>query len=225
MPETSTKDIIRAYQRRLMVLEEQRAQQGIHTPPAIITEIDEINRDLTRLMVRDIAVEKERRPPRFRGLILLVGTGQSKKGPLDQSALDAIKYHLRALEYCWLIGSGGEHGSREPVDLLLAECEHMGVSATAHYVDDPFSVQESFALVNKLYSEDIREAGLREDEVIADLTGATKPMSFGMLLACSINRPTQYMVRQPNALSTPMMLRYNLSAEQADTNDSPEPSQ
>jgi hypothetical protein len=215
MPETSTRDIIRAHQRRLMVLEEQRAQQGSHTQPAIITEINEIYRELTRLMVRDISVQKEQQPPRLRGLILLVGTGQSKKGPLDQSALDAINYHQRTLDYCWLIGSGGETGSHEAVDALLAECRHRDITASAHYVDDPFSVQESYALVTRLYAEDIRATELREDEVIADLTGATKPMSFGMLLACGASRPTQYMVRQPEAPSTPMMLRYTLGEDQA----------
>lgn len=209
MPETTSKDIIRAHQRRLNKLEIQRAERGAMADPAIDIEIEDIYQELTRLMVRRLEM-KEEQPHRSIGLILLVGTGQSRKGPMDQSALDAIKYHQQTLKYCWLVGSEGENGSEAAVKALMAECHHIGITAFTYFVSDPFSIQESFALVQKLYAEELPRVNLSEEQVVADITGATKPMSFGMLRACGTRRTMQYMIRQPSGPSTPIMLRYSL---------------
>lgn len=210
MSETNTKDIIRAHQRRLAVLEVQRAQQGIQTPPAIVTEIEDIYRTLSQLMIQDIVLE-EVKPPRFRGLIVLVGPGQVGRDPFDQSAMDAIIYHLKALEYCWMIGSSGERGSAPVIEKMKQECANRGVKPFAHYVDNPLIVQPTYDIVEQIYTKEVGDVGLNEQDIIADITGATKPMSFGMLRACGISRPMQYMVRQADGRSSvPMMLKYSL---------------
>lgn len=206
------KDQIREHQRRLGALEVQRAQQGIHTDAAIVNEIEDIYKILNQLMIQDIVLE-EVKPPRFRGLIVLIGPGQAGRDPFDQSAMDAIEYHIKALEYCWMIGSSGERGSAPVIEKMEQECADRGVKSFARYVDDPFSVQPTYELVEKIYTSEIAEAGLAEQDVIADITGATKPMSFGMLRACGIGRPMEYMVRQTGGHSSvPMMLKYSLDA-------------
>lgn len=210
MPETNTKDIIRAHQRRLNKLEIQRAERGNLADPAIDIEIEDIYQELTRLMVRRLEMKQEQ-PQQAIGLILLTGTGQSRKGPMDQSALDAIKYHHQTLKYCWFIGSKGEHGSEGAVNALIAECQHMQIVTFAYYVEDPFSIQETHTLVERLYTEEISKVKLHEEDVVSDITGATKPMSFGMLSACGTRRPMQYMIRQPNGPSKPIRLQYSLA--------------
>lgn len=159
MPETSTKDIIRAHQRRLNKREIQRADQGNRADPALDNEIEDIYRELIRLMVRRLEL-KEEQLPHSRGLILLVGTGQSRKGLLDQSAMDALKFHHRTLDYCWLVGSAGEDGSQAAVEALMTECHQLGITAFAAYVTDPLRVQESYVLIEKLYAEEIPKTGL-----------------------------------------------------------------
>jgi hypothetical protein len=51
-------------------------------------------------------------------------------------------------------------------------------------------------------------------EVIADITGATKPMTAGMVLACGRRRPMQYMAFQEHGPSLPLLLQL---AEPGDT--------
>jgi hypothetical protein len=205
----SLRDIIRGHQRRLAVLELQRAQQGYSANPSLIIEIDTIYKELGKLMIRNIIL-KEERPLRFKGLMVLIGPGRVGHDPFDQSAMDAITYHQRALEHCWMIGSSGTQGSQPVIESMQERCEHLDIHAYAHYVDDPFSVQETYELIDDLYTHAVPQVELREEEVIADITGATKPMSFGMLRACGTSRPMQYMVRQTDGPSLPMLLRYTL---------------
>ena len=57
-----------------------------------------------------------------------------------------------------------------------------------------------------LYAAEVPASGLQEHEVVADITGATKPMSIGMLLACRGRGPVQYMAHQPAGPSQPLLL-------------------
>lgn len=211
MTDSDTQQIIRAYQRRLNILEQQRAGYGdLLVPPPILTEIDDIRTELSRLLVRDLAFS-EHRPNQFPGLILLIGPGQLGRNPGEQSAKQAIDFHRGTLQYCWIITSP----EAQPVaSSVQAYCQGYNIHANIYSIPDAMSVQPTYDLVNRLYRIDIQQAGLNETDVIADLTGATKPMSFGMLLACGMRRPLQYMVRQPeNRPSLPISLYYTLSDE------------
>jgi hypothetical protein len=80
---------------------------------------------------------------------------------------------------------------------------------------DPTHVEETFALVNWIYTHELVAASLEEREVIADITGATKPMTAGMVLACGRRRPMQYMVFQEHGPSLPLLLRLAAPGELA----------
>ncbi len=213
MTDSDIQQLIRAYERRLRVLEQQRATYGdLQVPPSIVTEIEDIRTELSRLLVRDLAFS-ELRPEQFPGLILLVGPGQLGRNPSEQSAKHAIDFHRGRLRYCWVIGSAEAQPVAESVQ---SYCQSYNINAKVEIVQDAVSVQPTYDLVNRIYRTAFEQTELEEAEIISDLTGATKPMSFGMLLACGMRRPMQYMVRQPdNRPSMPIRLSYTLGEEQA----------
>jgi hypothetical protein len=148
-------------------------------------------------------------------LIVIIGTGRPGEDPLTQSAGLAIAYHTAAqpheagLQVCWLICSGGEHGSLHVAQALQATYKAQGLKAYLRPIGDPFSMQESYNLVQRIYVEEVPDVGLREAEVIADFTGGTKPMSAGMILACGHSRPMQYMTgRKAGIASVPQLIRF-----------------
>ncbi|MBN2001736.1 MAG: hypothetical protein JXA21_00150 [Anaerolineae bacterium] len=98
------------------------------------------------------------------------------------------------LRHCWLIASGGERGSQPQAHAIQARYQSPALTIEVEVVYDAFGIQETYQLVSHLYRQKIAKAGLRTQDVIADLTGSTKPMSAGMMLACAqIGAPMQYM--------------------------------
>ncbi len=166
-------------------------------------------------------VPEEERPPAFPGLIVLVGTGRKDTNPEKLSHNQAVEYHLtceeaggETLRVCWLIATGGVKGSvpvaREVRKRYESRCDKM----ILHTLNSAFDVQETYLLVRRIYAEEAAEHGLDADQIIADFTGGTKPMTAGMVLACREGRwPMQYMSgREGEIVSTPMLVRFR-SAE------------
>src|SRR6185436_7322988 len=107
---------------------------------------------------------------------------------------------------------GGAEGSLSVAEKLKQMCEARNVKAHVRSVEDTFGVQEAYDLVMRIYKEEVPEAGLGEQEVIADFTGAVKPMSAGMILACGERRPMQYMVgRKEGVASIPRLIEFKPS--------------
>lgn len=140
-----------------------------------------------RLTVRNIA-------PR-RGLVVLVSQGKADASP----AAAAIKYHLPALEHCWLITSTEPRTPPEPP--FQSAWKNAGVlkakyqdQARVHIkVIDPEDPQSIFQSVEQVYAE-AKSFGLTSKDVVADFTGGTKMMTAGMVLACTpVDRDVQYM--------------------------------
>ena len=162
-------------------------------------------------------VPEEERPPRFSGLIVLVGTGRKDIKPEKLSHNPAIEYHLdceeaggESVRVCWLIATGGVKGSvpvaREVRKRYESRCDKM----ILHVLNSAFDVQEAYLLVRRIYIEEAVEHGLTPEQIIADFTGGTKPMSAGIVLACREGRwPMQYMSgREGEIVSTPMLVRF-----------------
>jgi len=165
-------------------------------------------------------VPEEERPPRYPGLIVLVGIGRKNTRPEELSHNLAIEYHLsceeaggEALRVCWLIATSGVRGS---VPVAREVRERYGDRCQLHIrvLHDPFrDVQEAYRLVRRIYTEEAAEHGLAPEQIIADFTGGTKPMSAGMILACQDRWPMQYMFgREGEVASTPLLVRFQ-SAE------------
>lgn len=162
-----------------------------------------------------VLVSEDEQPAKYRGLIVLVGTGRPGEDPFSQSAWTAIEYHMMSrgqgagLELCWLVASGGEKGSLPIAQKLKEKCEALSVRAHTAVVEDAFSVQACYEVVQRIYEENVPAAGLSEQEVIADITGGTSPMSAGMALACGDRRPMQYMYgRKKGVASVPRQMGF-----------------
>jgi hypothetical protein len=159
----------------------------------LVVMFELVRRFKLRLTVRGIS-------PR-RGLVVLVSQGRSE----DIPAMAAIKYHLPALEHCWLITST-EPANPPPPPSQSAwknagtlRVLYEGQVKTHIKVIDPEDPQSIFQAVEQVYSE-AKLFGLSSNEIVADFTGGTKMMTAGMVLACTpADRDVQYM--KPLALS------------------------
>lgn len=163
-----------------------------------------------------VLVPEDQRPEKYPGLIVLVGTGRPGEDPMKQSAGIAISYHQPILKTCWLIATGGEKGSLPIAQILEDQCRVVGIEAHIRTLADPFSVQESYDLVERIYTEEVSAADLVEDQAIADFTGGVKPMSAGMILACGETRPMQYMYgRKEGIASVPRLVKFQRRSRRA----------
>lgn len=149
-----------------------------------------------------VLVPEGEQPDQYPGLIVIVGTGRPGEDPLDQSAGEAIKYHQSNLKVCWLIATGGADGSLPVAQELKERCQTGDLDIRIRAVADPFSVQESYDLVGRIYAREVPEVRLREDQIVSDFTGGVKPMSAGMILACGGTRPMQYSYGRKAGIAT-----------------------
>ncbi len=159
-------------------------------------------------------VPEEERPPRFPGLILLVGRGN------EEVYATAIEYHLRGqegegegLRVCWLIATDGLDGS-----ISIAEQLRQKYKTACHVIvcklNSAFDVKEAYRVVHRIYTHEVEKYGLKPEQVISDFTGGTKPMAAGMVLACQKKWPMQYMVGKPGEIATtPMYVRFTQEGE------------
>ncbi len=149
-----------------------------------------------------VLVPENQQPRKYAGLIVIIGKGRPNADPMEQSAREAIKYHLPSgggpgLKHCWLIATTGADGSMSYAQKFKEYCEGNSVTAEILPVDDPFGVQHTYEVVRRVYETEAPKAGLAEEDVIADVTGGTSPMSIGMALACGERRSMEYMYGQP----------------------------
>lgn len=141
------------------------------------------------------------------GLIALVSPGKTE----EILAADAIRFHYRGqaeerpaptLRHCWLITTPQpppNPDSRSPSawenahELQRQYLDHFTVHLK---VVDPYNATAAFEAVEQAYAEAGR-LGLRARDLVADITGGTKMMTAGMILACNTaGRQATYM--RPN---------------------------
>lgn len=168
-------------------------------------------------------------PEGKKGLILLVSN--------PNSALFSIKYHYetkRTLETVWLIPSDDSQlfkfggSSQDKAQEIQRLCEEL--CTRLHQEDasanrptlpplqvtlikgvSPADAQETFSTVNKIY----RRSHYPADEIAADFTGGTKPMSVGMIMAClQRDRVLEYVSFNPATKQSfgPYVIDYQHSA-------------
>ena len=160
-------------------------------------------------------VPKEQRPSRFPGLIVLIGPGKKGADPRRLSHNPAIEYHLgceeaggEPLRVCWLIATAGEKGS-VPVAIEVQKRYEDRCELIIEMLKDAFDLEEVYRLVQYIYMQKAAGKGLAPDQVIADYTGGTKPMSAGMVLACREECwPMQYMTGGQDIASVPLFARF-----------------
>jgi len=130
-----------------------------------------------RYGVRDLP-----KPRQYCGLIMFAGLQQ--RAHLER----AIQYHGDKLKSVWLITT---EGSREVASTIQSAYQTLGRKVSIVPLDDPLDLRSAKAIVEEIYREHLDT--LDEEDVIADFTGGTKPMTVGMIFAClSPSRHLEY---------------------------------
>lgn len=168
-------------------------------------------------------------PDGKRGLIILVSNADH--------ALHAIRYHYvtkGTLRYVWLIPSNDAENERfgkgtgETTKMIKARCDALpGEDTNQDATGRPLDVfvlsqgvsagdaQDTYDLVNRVYRVDADRLRLEPNDVIADFTGGTKPMSVGMIMAClPTDRSLEYVAfnSSTKTMSGPFLIDYQHSA-------------
>ncbi|MCI0556425.1 MAG: hypothetical protein L0287_36245 [Anaerolineae bacterium] len=162
-----------------------------------------------------VLVSREQQPPRFPGLVLLMGMGTGKSdprpfGPSQGPAIPSIEYHLAGsgknrLHTCWLITSRDGVSAAEA---LRSHYESSTLRVHVCIVKDPFGLQDTYELVRNIYLKEAFENKLKPEQIISDFTGSTRPMMAGMVLACGEQWPMQYMSKKGDSPSMPIQIKF-----------------
>lgn len=122
---------------------------------------------------REYAVIDIPHPARRKGLIAFVSLTQ--RAHLEK----AIAYHREALERVWLIATKDVEAAAYE---LKRGYETPQLSVDVISLDNQWDLLRCKEVVERVYRE--RLGALTEEDVIADFTGGTKPMTVGMIFAC-----------------------------------------
>lgn len=121
---------------------------------------------------------KQSVPPRQQmGLIVLADAS----GDAPRSA---IEYCLPSLKHCWLLAS---RDSLAATQALVAQYQDQ-VPNFYHgelgYLVDPDQIQATYDTVVRIFDVEAPAAGLLPQDIVADISGGSKAMSAGVVLAC-----------------------------------------
>ncbi|HAJ36712.1 MAG TPA: hypothetical protein DCL15_13585 [Chloroflexi bacterium] len=110
-------------------------------------------------------------PKQSKGLVFLYTN--------DAALREAIEYHRPVLKHCWLVVTP---------ELQTAAANVIGQMEEIHFavkpISDLYNTRACYDTANHIFE---REAPLQQiplSQVMADITGGTKPMTVGLLLAC-----------------------------------------
>ena len=109
-------------------------------------------------------------PPKEHGLVFLFSR--------EETLREAIRYHQPALEHVWLLVT-----PQRQADAASA-MTRFDASFTVHHLPDLWDSQACYRIVAQIYQHEVPRLGLEPQRVIADITGGTKPMTLGMIVAC-----------------------------------------
>ena len=143
--------------------------------------------------VKDIWLKREKGKP-FRsipeglfredfGLVGDVHSGPGKAQVIlfsrEGTLREAIQYHQPVLEHCWLLVTP------EMQDRAKQAMGHFpDLRFTLHALGDRYDSQACYQTVCGIYQREASRLDVPPEQVIADITGGTKPMTMGMIVAC-----------------------------------------
>lgn len=131
-----------------------------------------------REVTLEVAVDESRLAPARRGLIWLFG-------PNYAHLITALRHHREGGggEHCWLIMQDAPaiRAAFRHCTEALAEAE-LSPRLYPVYIQD-VDARTTYRAVRTLVERELGEAALEVEDVIADLTSGTKPMTTGLVLA------------------------------------------
>ena len=116
-------------------------------------------------------------PSKHKALIVLISR--------SETAIKAIDHHLPTLQHCWLITTPETTGLAGDLQKHYVSTESLKLFPRG--IPDEYSTQRCYELVLDIRREALH-FGLTPAEIIADITGGTKPMTTALVLACVAQR-------------------------------------
>jgi hypothetical protein len=135
-----------------------------------------------------IHIKEEYKPDKRTGLLLLIG-------PAKGAAPAAIEYHRPKLRHCWLIGTKDSLPTVQQLIKIYQEITFYW--GKPDYLVDPDEIRNTYEVVSRVFDIEVSKAGLRNSDVIADITGGLKPMTAGMVLACVDHKCNMQYMKAP----------------------------
>jgi hypothetical protein len=129
-------------------------------------------RSRERNIVRSIPSEIPT-PGKYRGLIFIYSNN-------DPVLRKAVEYHSPILDHCWILTTPE---MKVGADAARAELAAAGLVVETVEVDSSHRIRDCYEAVVSVHNT----SRVPSQEIIADMTGGTKPMSAGVLLACYDN--------------------------------------
>ena len=126
------------------------------------------NPDFSNLTIRD-----RPSPPKKRGLIVMVTPAPTHKA--------AINYHAEQLKHVWFIATPA---MLKNVKELEDYCTAKNIRPHRLDLEDEYDASGCYALVRDVFTRYAPRCQLNTNDVVADMTGGTKPMTAAMVLAC-----------------------------------------
>ncbi len=130
-----------------------------------------------------VVLDESRLAPPHRGLVWLLGPGSV------EHALHTIRHHAGGLAdgqvlHCWLVMQRGNAAVQIASNTLASQVAENKLAARLEpvLVDRP-DVESTYQAVRHVFEQKAPAEGLSERDVVADITGGTKPMTTGMVLA------------------------------------------
>jgi len=138
-------------------------------------------------------------PDPRRGLIVMVTRAPTLRKAIDYHAGGAER--PGKLEHVWMIVTPEMDDQAKQ---LRAYAESRGIKCHELDLPDEYDANRCYQLVRDVFQVHAPAQQVAPAEVIADITGGTKPMTAGMLLACDDLQqmlehvPTQFVMGQPS---------------------------
>lgn len=152
-----------------------------------------------------LAILDKRSPTPRRGLIVMVTRAPTLRKAIDYHAGSAER--PGKLEHVWLIVTPE---MADQAKQLRAHAESRGVRCHELDLADEYDANGCYQLVRDVFQVHAQAHKLVPAEIIADITGGTKPMTAGMLLACDDLKqalehvPTRFDLGQPSVPLDPI---------------------
>ncbi len=127
-----------------------------------------------------VRISDERKPKKQFALILLVS-------PHKAASEDIINYHLPELHNCWLIATQASLGIASELEKTF-EGKVARIYAGKDYLVDETDLKSTFGLIDRIINKELLTLDPRPPRIMLDITGGTKVMTAGMVLAGFANQ-------------------------------------
>jgi len=158
-------------------------------------------RDGRRRRGMGVAVDESRQAPPRPGLIWLLGPGRF------DHLLFALEHHRKGggAAHCWLVMQDTEK-VQHAFSQLSQQLLEQGMATRLHpvYIQQ-LEVQASYQAVRAIFDREALEEGVDPEQIIADITGGTKPLTAGMVLAAlTAGRELEYVESERDVQGDPI---------------------